>query len=167
MVETQNQENQLTQEEIQKRMNLIKENCIFCKIVKGEIEGKVVFKDDICQAILDINPASTGHLLLTPKEHYMMMPMVPDEVIGHLNFIAKSLCPVLIETLDCVDVTIFIANGAAAGQQSQHFLIHLIPRYQGDNLDFNLENKQGKELNSLEVETLTNNLKEKLGKLNS
>ena len=117
---------QLSQEEIQKRIQLMKENCIFCKIIKGEIPGKKIFEDDICLAILDISPATNGHLLLMPKEHYMMMPMVPDEVLGHLSVISKYLSDLLKETLGADDVTVFIANGAAAGQQSQHFMQHHI-----------------------------------------
>ena len=157
----------LSQEEIKKRIDLVKENCIFCKIVKKEMESKIVFEDDKSLAILDIHPATKGHILLFPKEHYMMMPLVPNEILGHLNFVAKSICPILIETLNCEDVTFFIANGSAAGQQSQHFMIHLIPRYIEDGLNFDLENKTGKEINELEIETLKNNLIEKLSNLNT
>jgi histidine triad (HIT) family protein len=157
---------QLSEEEIKKRMELMKENCIFCKIIKKEIPANIVFEDDLSIAVLDINPATTGHLLLMPKEHYMIMPLVPDNILGHVNVIAKSLCPLLIETFNCTDVTIYIANGAAAGQQSQHFMVHLIPRYDKDGLDFDLSNKKGKILNEMELETLKNNLKEKLQKGN-
>ncbi len=151
---------QLSEEEIKKRIELMKENCIFCKIVKGEIPAKKVFEDDICLAILDINPATTGHLLLMPKEHYMMMPMVPDEVLGHLSVISKYLSDLLKTSFDCKDVTVFMANGGAAGQQSQHFMIHVIPRYDDDGLDFDL---QGSKLSSAELESLAEKIKVKLG----
>mgnify|MGYP002637810423 CR=1 FL=1 len=156
-------EEQLSQEEIQKRIELMKENCIFCKIIKEEIPAKKIFEDDICLAILDINPATTGHLLLMPKEHYMMMPMVPDEVLGHLSVISKYLADLLRQSFDCRDVTIFIANGGAAGQQSQHFMIHVIPRYDDDGLDFDLK---GEELSSLELQDLAEKIKLKLSGTN-
>lgn len=152
-------EEQLSQEEIQKRIEMMKENCIFCKIVKEEIPSKKVFEDDICLAILDINPATKGHLLLMPKEHYMMMPMVPDEVIGHLGVISKLLSDLLKKTFFAKDVSVFVANGAAAGQQSQHFMMHVIPRYKDDNLNFNLE---GSKLSEQELNNLAEKIKLKL-----
>lgn len=152
-------EEQLSQEEIQKRIQMMKENCIFCKIVKGEVPGKKIFEDDMCIAILDINPATNGHLLLIPKEHYMMMPMVPDEVLGHLSVISKYLSDLLKESMDAKDTTIYMANGAAAGQQVQHFMIHVIPRYKDDGLNFNV---QGNPLPEQELQGLTEKLKLKL-----
>jgi histidine triad (HIT) family protein len=154
-------ENKLSEEEIKKRIEMMKENCIFCKIVKGEIESKVVFEDDLCIAILDINPVSNGHLLLIPKEHYMMMPMVPDEVLGHLSVISKSLSDLLMESLDCKDVLVLMSNGAAAGQQIQHFCINLIPRYDEDGLNFNFEGENDA-VSQEELENLANKLKERL-----
>ena len=132
-------EQQLSPEEIQKRIELMKENCIFCKIIKGEISSKKIFEDDLCLAILDIAPATNGHILLMPKEHYMLMPMVPDEILGHLGIISKMLSDLLKEVMQAKDVTIFMANGAAAGQQSQHFMMHVIPRYDADQINFNLD----------------------------
>jgi histidine triad (HIT) family protein len=137
----------------------MKQNCIFCKIVKKEIESKLIFEDEICLAILDINPATNGHILLMPKEHYMMMPMVPDEVLGHLSVISRYLSDLLVETFSPNDVQVFIANGAAAGQQSQHFMIHVIPRYNEDGLDFDLT---GENLSDSELSDLANKFKEKL-----
>ena len=85
----------LSEQEIQDRIKLMKDNCIFCKIVKKEITSKVIFEDDLCLAILDINPATKGHILLMPKEHYMLMPMVSDEVLGHISVISKYLADLL------------------------------------------------------------------------
>lgn len=138
---------------------MMKENCIFCKIAKGEIPGKVVFEDDICMAILDINPATNGHLLLFPKEHYMMMPMVPDEVLGHLSVISKYLSDLLKEAFSIEDITMYMANGGAAGQQVQHFMMHIIPRYKDDGLNFDVG---GDALSDSELEKLTQELKMKL-----
>lgn len=154
------EEEQLSEAQIKERIELMKQNCIFCKIIKKEIPSKIIFEDDICLAILDINPASYGHLLLIPKEHYMMMPLVPDEVLAHLGVISKYLADLLKESFGCKDVTSYIANGAAAGQQSQHFMMHVIPRYEDDKLNFNLEG-EGK-LSSGELEDLANKLKKRL-----
>lgn len=147
------------EQEIQKKIELMKENCIFCKIVKNQIESKKIFEDDICIAILDIAPATNGHLLLMPKEHYMLMPMVPDEILGHLTVISKMLGELLKEVLQPKDISIFIANGAAAGQNSQHFMIHVIPRYEDDKINFNLSS--GK-ISGAELEETALKLREKL-----
>jgi len=151
---------QLSPEEIQKRIELMKQNCIFCKIAKKEVESKIIFEDNICIAILDISPATQGHILLMPKEHYMMMPMVPDEVIGHLSIISKYLSDLLKETFQTTENTIYIANGTAAGQQSQHFMMHIIPRYKDDKINFNLSGEGV--LSDKELTDLKNKLSEKL-----
>lgn len=156
---------ELSQEEIQKRMQLMKDNCIFCKIIKKEIPAQIIFEDDICLAILDINPATKGHILLMPKEHYMMMPMVPDQVLGHLTVMSKYLTDLIKTTFDdSKDVTVFIANGAAAGQQSQHFMSHLIPRYENDNVNFDIK---GEKLNEQELKNLAEKFQAKLVEMNS
>ena len=156
---------QLSQEEIQKRMQMMKENCIFCKIIKKEIPSQIIFEDDICIAILDINPATKGHILLMPKEHYMMMPMVPDQVLGHLTIMSKYLSDLIKSTFkDCKDTTLFIANGAAAGQQSQHFMSHIIPRYENDNINFDVK---GEKLNPQELKSLAEKFQQKLIEMNS
>ena len=158
--------NDLSEEEIKKRIELMKENCIFCKIAKKEFDSKIVFEDDIVIAILDISPVTTGHLLLMPKEHYMMMPMVPNEVLGHLSVISKYLSDLLKQTFEAKDVTIYMANGAAAGQQSQHFMVHLIPRYDGDGIDFGLDNGGDKKLSEDELIQLRDKLKSALENFN-
>ncbi|NQZ84271.1 MAG: HIT domain-containing protein [Nanoarchaeales archaeon] len=156
---------QPTQEEIQKRMQMMKDNCIFCKIIKKEIPAQTIFEDDICLAILDINPASKGHILLMPKEHYMMMPMVPDQVLGHMSIMSKYISDLIKKTFpDSKDTTVFIANGAAAGQQSQHFMSHLIPRYDNDNINFDVK---GAKLNQQELKTLAEKFQAKLVEMNS
>lgn len=111
-----------------------KENCIFCKIVKGEMESKKVYEDDLILAVLDINPATRGHMLVLPKEHYPIMPLIPPETFKQLFKRVKDLANCANQGLLSSGTTIFIANGAAAGQQSQHFLLHIIPRESGDGL---------------------------------
>ena len=111
-----------------------KQNCIFCKIIQGEISSKNVYEDDICVAILDINPAAEGHVILLPREHYNIMPLVPEEVISHLFNIAQKLSLILLRGLSMQGTTTFIANGAAAGQKAPHFMIHIIPRVENDGL---------------------------------
>ncbi|RME53729.1 HIT domain-containing protein [Candidatus Woesearchaeota archaeon] len=112
----------------------MKKNCIFCKIVRGEIPSQKVFEDEQVLAILDINPAVRGHTLLLPKEHYPILPLLPPDVFQHLFMRSVDLMNALREALLVQRVTLFVANGAVAGQQSPHFLMHLFPREEGDAL---------------------------------
>lgn len=111
-----------------------KQQCIFCQIITGKIPSKKVYDDDLCQAILDVNPAAKGHLLLLPKEHYAIMPQIPEKVIGYLFTVSKNLSQIMLKVLKVSGTNIFIANGPAAGQRAQHFLIHIIPRLESDGV---------------------------------
>ncbi|MBD3202668.1 HIT domain-containing protein [Candidatus Woesearchaeota archaeon] len=111
-----------------------KEQCIFCKIISGEIPSKKLFENDKAVVILDINPANTGHALIIPKEHFQIMPQLPKELISHLFILAKRTSHVILKGLSINGTSVFIANGAVAGQKAPHFMMHVIPRRQGDGL---------------------------------
>jgi histidine triad (HIT) family protein len=128
-----------------------KQNCIFCQMVTGKIDVKKIFEDDKSLAVLDINPANAGHLLLMPKEHYAVMPLVPEDLISYLGLVAKELSNVMLKHLESKGTTVFIANGAAAGQKAQHVMIHIIPRYENDRIGiaipkFKMEDSQLEEV---------------------
>jgi len=112
----------------------LSDNCIFCNILKGAIPSKKVYDDEHCSAILDINPAGIGHVLLIPKDHVAIFPQLPQETVEHLAFIAKGLSKSMLKNLGCQGTTLFIANGAVAGQKADHTMIHLIPRFEKDNV---------------------------------
>jgi histidine triad (HIT) family protein len=117
-------------------------NCIFCQIISGKVQSKKVYDDEYCIAILDINPANPGHLLLLPKEHYSIMPLIPENILKHLFMISKQLSATLLRALKVEGTNIFVANGAVAGQKAQHFMIHIIPRKDNDNVGLNLTEKE-------------------------
>ena len=123
-----------------------KQQCIFCQIVSGKIPSKKIYEDEKVIAILDINPAAKGHLLLLPKEHYSIMPQIPDEDLSHLFLITKQLSKKMLQKMKVAGTSIFIANGLAAGQRAQHFMIHIIPRKQGDGVLPLNEQLQDKEM---------------------
>ncbi|MFH1398620.1 MAG: HIT family protein [Candidatus Woesearchaeota archaeon] len=121
---------------------LQKQNCVFCHIVKGKVAARKVFEDDKCLAILDINPANPGHILLLTKEHYQIMPQVPEDVIGHLFKVIKHLSQAALRSLGVKGTTIFVANGLVAGQRAPHFMMHVIPRKEGDGLKLDIPKKK-------------------------
>lgn len=120
-----------------------KKNCIFCQIISGKVPSQSIYKDDKSFAVLDINPANKGHILLLPKEHHAIMPQMPEEEIAHLFTVAKYLSQAQLKAFKAQGSTIFVANGLAAGQRAQHFMIHIIPRFENDNLStLNIPQKQ-------------------------
>ena len=114
------------------------QNCIFCHIISGKVQSKKVYEDSECLAVLDINPANPGHVLLLPKKHYSIMPQMDDLLIGHLFMVSKAMSGALLKALKVEGTNIFVANGAVAGQKAPHFMIHIIPRKEGDGLNFTL-----------------------------
>jgi histidine triad (HIT) family protein len=141
---------QLTPEQ-QKAIDQQKEQCIFCQIIAGKIETKKVYEDKLLIGILDINPAAKGHVLFMPKEHYPIMPLIPEETFKQLVNKTKQVDRCVKEAMLCKETTIFIANGAAAGQQSSHFMLHIIPRDGGlEVLDV-----KGKEAKKEETQEMT------------
>ena len=111
------------------------EECIFCKILKGEIPSRVVYEDDIIEIIMNINPNTNGHLLIIPKEHLVNLLDTPNEVITHsLDVVRNNIYPMLKEKLNCEGLT--LAQNNELGQEIKHYHIHLIPRYKDDNADF-------------------------------
>ncbi len=140
-----------------------KQQCIFCQILAGKIPSKKIYEDDKCLAILDINPAAKGHLLLLPKEHYAIMPQIPDPVLGHLAIVSKHLSQALLKNLKVGGTNVFVANGLAAGQKAQHFMIHIIPRKEGDGLLEFDEKLIEKEMQDKVKTAVESRLKELLG----
>lgn len=113
---------------------LQKQNCIFCKIASKQIPAKILHEDDKVICILDINPASEGHILVYPKEHYMILPHIPDDLLIHLFKVTRLMSNTLLKALQSGGTSVFIANGMAAGQKAPHVLIHVFPRKMNDGL---------------------------------
>ncbi len=109
-----------------------KEDCIFCKIVNGEIASKTLYEDEDFRVILDLGPATKGHALIIPKEHYADIFELPDEVVAGTMILAKRLAESIREKLGADGFNLVQNNGEAAGQSVMHFHLHLIPRYGKD-----------------------------------
>src|SRR3989344_843191 len=141
-----------------------KKQCIFCQISSNKVKSKKVYEDEKVFAVLDINPASKGHLLVLPKEHYAILPQVPEEEIKHLGIGTKQLSQAVLRGLKVHGTTIFIANGTAAGQRAQHFMMHIIPREEHDNIGIVLPQKKVKESEITDIrELIQAKLNEQLG----
>lgn len=108
------------------------DNCIFCKIAAGEIPSKTLYEDEKFRVILDLGPATRGHALVIPKEHYADLYEILEETAGEAMKVAKKMAAVMTEKLKADGFNIVQNNGEVSGQSVFHFHIHLIPRYKGD-----------------------------------
>lgn len=129
------------------------ENCIFCRIAAGEIPSATIYEDDDFRVILDIEPASKGHALILPKEHYANLYELSDELASKALIVAKKVITKMTEIVGCDGYNVVQNNGVAAGQTVFHFHIHLIPRYKDD--DVNIAWKQGKLTEEVKAEILS------------
>ncbi|MDE6386578.1 MAG: HIT family protein [Lachnospiraceae bacterium] len=107
-------------------------NCIFCKIANGEIPSKTLYEDEQFRVILDLGPATKGHALILPKEHYANLYELPEELAGETMKLAKKMVVKMTERLKCEGFNLIQNNGDMAGQTVFHFHMHMIPRYQAD-----------------------------------
>ena len=124
-------------------------DCIFCKIIKGEIPSYTIYEDDKMKAFLDVNPVSNGHVFLIPKTHYKNFLDTPDELIKDMYHIIKTkIYPLLEEKLKITGLSI-----CQIGKDVNHYHIHLIPQYEDEEFDF----KYNKE-NIKDVEEIYNKL---------
>lgn len=110
------------------------ENCIFCKIAAGEIPSATIYEDDDFRVILDIEPASKGHALILPKEHYANLYELPEGIASKALIVAKKVITKMTEIVGCDGYNVLQNNGEVAGQTVFHFHIHLIPRYKEDDV---------------------------------
>ncbi len=100
-------------------------------ILEGKIPSSKVYEDEICIAMLDINPATAGHTLILPKKHVQDLTEMDEELGGKLLMVAKKIGLLQKEKLGAAGFNVVQNNGAAAGQTVPHFHIHVIPRYEG------------------------------------
>ena len=109
-----------------------KEDCIFCKIANGEIPSKTLYEDDKFRVILDLGPATKGHALILPKDHYKNLYELPEDCAADAIKLAKKMMTQMTEKLGCEGFNLVQNNGELAGQTVFHFHMHMIPRYQND-----------------------------------
>ena len=111
----------------------MKDDCIFCKLANGVFETNTVYEDDQFRVILDAAPATKGHALILPKEHYANIYEIDENVAADAMKLAKKLITKFTDVLGCDGYNIVQNNGEDAGQTVFHFHMHLIPRYKDDN----------------------------------
>ena len=112
-----------------------KDDCIFCKLANGIIPTNSLYEDDVVKVIFDAGPASSGHVLILPKEHFDNVYSLDDDTAAHIFQVAVKVAKALKEGLNLEGLNIVQNNGEIAGQTVFHFHMHIIPRYKGDTVN--------------------------------
>ena len=137
------------------------DNCIFCKIIKGDIPCYKVYEDDDVLAFLDISQTTKGHTLVIPKKHYDNFLATPKELMNKVMNVAQIIGQVQIHQLGAKGVNILTNCYKEAGQTVMHFHVHVIPRYEGTD-GFILEMKENEDLGKLSLPAIATIIKKGL-----
>ena len=113
-------------------------DCLFCKIINGDIPSKTIYEDELVKVFLDINPSTNGDMLVVPKKHYENIMDIDDKLIPHIHKVTKELFVLLKDKLAIDGLTLVQNNGH--GQDIKHYHLHVTPRYTNDNIK-NTSNK--------------------------
>ncbi len=105
-------------------------DCIFCKIIKGEIPCYKIYEDELVLAFLDVNPKANGHTLIIPKQHTLDLTSIDNDTLLHIMKIARKISKLLEEKLNVTGMTLVQNNGTP--QEVKHFHLHLVPAYNNE-----------------------------------
>jgi len=117
------------------RRSFMQNNCIFCRIIAGEIPSATIYEDEDFKVIMDISPAAKGHAILLSKQHYANLYELSDDTAAKALLVARKVAKAIQAELGCDGINLLQNNGEAAGQTIFHFHIHLIPRYHEDHVN--------------------------------
>ncbi|MDD5098149.1 MAG: HIT family protein [Candidatus Pacebacteria bacterium] len=135
------------------------ENCIFCKIIKGEIPCYKIYEDDLVLAFLDVSPMSIGHVLIIPKEHRENIFDVKEKHLERMIDVAKKIAQKMKDNMGAEGINLYHASGACAEQTVFHFHLHIVPREKDDNICFSGVAPQRKDISKEEFDAIVSKLK--------
>ena len=113
-------------------------DCIFCKIAKGEIDSAKIWEDDDVLVFMDVKPFTKGHCLVIPKKHFENIFDIEDNILQKVIVMAKNISEKIKKNLGADGIRLSQSNGKAAGQEVMHFHLHIIPRYEGEDVPIHL-----------------------------
>ncbi|MFH0856297.1 MAG: HIT family protein [bacterium] len=104
-------------------------DCIFCKIIRGDVPSYKVYEDDFIYAFLDIIPINKGHILVVPKEHHENILDTPEELLCKIIKVVKNIAPIALKAVGSEGFNLGVNNGTIAGQIVSHLHFHIVPRF--------------------------------------
>ena len=147
------------QKEIIEKLTGGNQECPFCSMVEGKIPIKKVYEDQTIMAVLDINPATKGHIIVFPKKHATLLSQVDDDIVGQLFKVANMLSTAVFDIVKAEGTNIVVSNGAAAGQRGPHVVVNVIPRFAEDKVSIGWN---GDKANDEELEELREKITSKI-----
>ena len=142
-------------------------DCIFCTIVRGDAPATLVHDDDLVVAFMDTRPVQPGHLLVVPRVHAALITELDDHILARLWSVATNFNRALrASSLPVEAVSVYVADGDAAGQEVAHVHIHLIPRRAHDGFGFRFPPGYGTEPRRAELEAIANDIRRGSTKVN-
>jgi histidine triad (HIT) family protein len=137
--------------------------CVFCDIVAGKAPASIVLKDDLCCALMDIRPVNPGHTLVIPTCHASFLAELDEASGAHMFSIAQRIAQALRRSgLRCEGVNLYLADGAAAGQEVFHVHLHVLPRYTGDGFGLRFGPAYGHRPNRAELDDVAGRIRQAL-----
>lgn len=137
--------------------------CVFCDIVAGKIPASIVLKDDLCCALMDIQPVNPGHTLVIPTRHASFLAELDEALGAHMFSIAQRIAQALRNSgLRCEGVNLYLADGAAAGQEIFHVHFHVLPRYTGDGFGLRFGPAYGHRPSRAELDDIADKIRQAL-----
>ena len=112
-------------------------NCLFCRIVNGEVPSVKVYEDDLVLAFLDLFPINFGHVLVIPKEHHTSAATIPEATAGRMFYVGARIGAALRHGLEADGFNFHLSDGTTAGQVVMHAHLHIVPRWADDNFHWN------------------------------
>ncbi len=116
------------------------DKCLLCREL--ETKKNIIYEDDSVAVMMGPAPAAPGHVMVVPKKHYPIIEQIPDDEFGKIFNIVNKVSTAIFEAAEATGTNIIIQNGVAAGQLIPHAFIHVIPRNDEDDLDFQWQPKQ-------------------------
>ncbi len=117
-------------------------DCVFCDIIQGSSPASIVFQDETCVALMDIQPINPGHMLVVPKEHSASLSELKPDIGAHLFKVAQQMAKAArLSNVRCEGVNLWVSDGEVAGQDVFHVHLHVLPRFDGDG--FGIKGSKG------------------------
>src|SRR5262245_32034118 len=138
-------------------------DCIFCQILSGILPASIVYQDERCTALMDIQPVNTGHVLVIPNNHAAYLADLEEEIGADFFCVAKRVAAALRRSgIKCEGVNLFLADGEAAGQEVFHVHIHVFPRYKGDGFGLRFGSRYGIKPERNELDATAEQIRKKI-----
>ncbi len=137
-------------------------DCVFCRIIAGDLPGSVIYEDRETVAFLDLYPVHPGHTLVVPRRHVTDLTACPEVVAAGLFAVSARLAPAVVRAVGAAGFNVWTANGEAAGQEIFHLHLHVLPRFERDSFGLRFPKNYPEEAARAELDAIAGKIRERL-----